>query len=59
MGGQKWLEYEILSWSGNSEKKKEFIKGIRDRDGVWQYDESVVSNIFVDFYTELFTSTNT
>ena len=39
-------------------KRKKFIKGIQDDEGVWQSEEEVVSSIFVDFYTRLFTSSN-
>lgn len=39
-------------------KWRNFIKGIRDGDGVWHYDEGAVSKIFVDFYTNLFSSSN-
>ena len=38
-------------------KRRNFIKGIKDADGVWQTEEEVVSNIFVNFYTRLFSST--
>ena len=37
-------------------KRKNFIKGVRDSEGIWQIEERVVSDIFVDFYTKLFTS---
>ena len=36
-------------------KRKNFIKGIKDGEGAWQNDEEVVSAIFVEFYTRLFT----
>ena len=39
-------------------KRKNFTKGIQDDEGVWQSKEEVVSSIFVDFYTRLFTSSN-
>lgn len=39
-------------------KRRNFIKGIRDEDGAWQSDEGVVSKIFVEFYTRLFSSSN-
>ena len=39
-------------------KRKNFIKGIQDDEGVWQLEEEVVSSIFVDFYTRLFMSSN-
>ena len=39
-------------------KRKNFIKGLRDGNGVWQEDEEVFSALFNDFYTDLFTSSN-
>ena len=39
-------------------KRRNFIKGVRDLDGVWQTEEGVISDIFVDFYTKLFSSSN-
>ena len=34
-------------------KRRNFIKGIKDADGVWQTEEEVVCNILVNFYTRL------
>ena len=39
-------------------KRKNFIKGLRDGNGVWQEDEEVFSTLLNDFYTNLFTSSN-
>ena len=39
-------------------KRRSFIKGIRDPYGVWVLDEKEVGAIFVDFYTQLFSSSN-
>ena len=39
-------------------KRKNFIKGLRDGNGVWQEDEEVFSAVITDFYTHLFTSSN-
>ena len=39
-------------------KRSNFIKGVRDANGVWQSKEGVVLNIFVDFYRRLFSSSN-
>ena len=36
-------------------KRRNFIKGIKDGEEAWQTDEGVVSGIFVEFYTRLFT----
>ena len=37
-------------------KRRNFIKGIRDEGGTWQSDEGVVSNVFVEHYTKLFST---
>ena len=39
-------------------KRRNFIKGLRDENGVWQKDETVFSGILNRFYKELFTSSN-
>ena len=39
-------------------KRKNFIKGLCDGNGVWQEDEEVFSALLNDFYTNLFTSSN-
>ena len=39
-------------------KRKFFIKGIKNGEGVWQSDEEVVSATFVEFYTRLFTQSH-
>ena len=39
-------------------KRKNFIKGLRDGNRVWQEDEEVFSAHLNDFYTNLFTSSN-
>ena len=39
-------------------KRKFFIKGINDGEGVWQRDDEVVSATFVEFYTRLFTQSH-
>ena len=57
MGREGGPKYQVLSWHGYSKEEKKFIKGIKDTDGVWQTEEEVVSNIFVNFYTRLFSST--
>ena len=35
--------------------RRNFIKGTKDAEGVWQIDEGAVSSIFVEFFTRLFT----
>lgn len=39
-------------------KRRNFIKVVRDVDEVWEFDEGVVLNIFVDYYNRLFTQSN-
>lgn len=39
-------------------KRRNFIKGLRDANGVWQEDEEVFSTLLNDFYTQLFTSSS-
>ena len=39
-------------------KRKNFIRGLRDGDGMWQEDEDVFSAMLTDFYSRLFTSLN-
>ena len=39
-------------------KKRNFIKGVQDRDGAWVTDEKAVADLFVDFYARLFTTSN-
>ena len=39
-------------------QRKNFIKGIKDGDGVWQSDEDVVLATFMEFYTRLFTQSH-
>ena len=39
-------------------KRKNFIKGIKDDEGVWQRDEEVLLAIFVEYYTRLFTQSH-
>ena len=40
-------------------KRRNFIKGLRDNSGVWQTKEGVISQVLVDFYAGLFTTSNT
>ena len=37
-------------------KRKNFIQGLRDGNGVWQENEEVFSALLIDFYSQLFTS---
>ena len=35
-----------------------FFKGLRDAEGVWVSEEAAFTKILVDFYGELFTTSN-
>nr|XP_023921575.1 uncharacterized protein LOC112033027 [Quercus suber] len=39
-------------------KQQNFIKGLKDNEGVWQTEEGIVSKMLIDFYSELFTSSS-
>ena len=66
-----WQQRSHLQWLQNGDrntrffhstatqrKRRNFIKGLRDENGVWQEDETVFSGILNRFYEELFTSSN-
>ena len=39
-------------------KKKNTIKGIQDRDGIYCSDATKISNIFIDYFHDIFTTSN-
>lgn len=39
-------------------KRRNFIKGLQDENGTWQDNEEVVSGMLIEFYANLFTSSN-
>ena len=39
-------------------KRRNFIKGLRDENGTWQENEEVVLGMLIEFYANLFTSSN-
>ena len=39
-------------------KQKHFIKGLKDSEGRWQSEEGIYTKILVDFYANLFTTSN-
>ena len=39
-------------------KRQNFIKGLRDENGVWQSKEQCLSGLLTDFYEKLFKSSN-
>lgn len=68
---QMWRQRSRLKWVAQGDKntkyfhgvatqrkRKNFIKGVRDSDGQWQIEEEVLSGVFVDFYTKLFSSSD-
>lgn len=68
---QMWRQRSRLKWVAHGDqntkyfhgvatqrKRKNFIKGVRDSDGQWQIEEEVLSGVFVDFYTKLFSSSD-
>ena len=44
--------------TATNRKRKNFIKGLRDADGIWQSEEAAFTKVLVDFYAELFTTSN-
>ena len=66
-----WQQQSRLQWLQNGDrntrffhgtatqrKQRNFIKGLREENGVWQEDETVFSGILNRFYEKLFTSSN-
>ena len=44
--------------TATNRKRKNFIKGLRDADGNWQSEEAAFTKVLIDFYVELFTTSN-
>ena len=44
--------------SATQRKRQNFIKGLRDAQGVMQEDEGAVSALLIEYYSKLFTSSN-
>ena len=68
---QMWLQRSRLQWiqsgdrntqffhgTATQRKRKNFIKGLRDNEGRWQAEEAIYTKILVDFYADLFTTSN-
>ncbi|XP_075645403.1 uncharacterized protein LOC142616429 [Castanea sativa] len=68
---QMWHQRSRLQWIKNGDrntqffhgtttqrKRRNFIKGLRDSDGRWQSEEGIYTKILVDFYKDLFTTSN-
>ena len=61
--GENWLRLgdqntKFFHGSITQRKRKNFIKGIRDGNGVWQEEDEVFSALLIDSYSQLFTSSN-
>ena len=59
----QWLKHgdqntKFFHGIATQRKRKNFIKGLRDGNGVWQENEEVFFALLNDFYTHLFTSSN-
>ena len=66
-----WQQRSQVQWLENGDKntkffhgiatqrnRQNFIKGLRDEEGVWQNDEHTFSGLLVGFYEKLFASSN-
>lgn len=66
-----WLQRSHINWLQNGDRNtrffhekasarynKNYIEGLLDKDGQWQEDENKVVDIAVDFYRNLFRSSN-
>ena len=48
--------FKFFHGSVTQRKRRNFIKGLRDGNGMWQEDEDVVSALLIEYYSQLFTS---
>ena len=66
-----WHQWTRINWfqsgdrntgffhaKASSRQKKNHMEGLLDAQGVWQEDEEVMGQIVLDYYTDLFTSSN-
>ena len=66
-----WHQWSIINWfqsrdrntgffhaKASSRQKKNDMEGLLDARGVWQENEEVMGEIVLDYYTNLFTSSN-
>ena len=66
-----WQQRSRVQWLENGDRntkffhgiatqrnRQNFIKGLRDEEGVWQNDEHTFSGLLVGFYEKLFASSN-
>ena len=59
----KWVQcgdknIKFFHGIATQQKRRNFIKGLLDDQGVWNREEEVVSALLVDYYGSLFTSSN-
>ena len=59
----KWVQCgdkntKFFYGTATQQKRRNFIKGLLDDQGVWNREEEVVSALLVDYYGSLFTSSN-
>ena len=59
----QWLENgdkntKFFHGIATQRKRQNFIKGLRDEEGVWQNEEHNFSGLLVGFYEKLFASSN-
>lgn len=59
----RWLKYgdkntKFFHGTTTLRKRQNFIKGLKDNDGVWQTEEGIVSKMLIDYYVDLFASSN-
>ena len=66
-----WHQWSRINWfqsrdrntgffhaKASSRQKKNDMEGLLDARGVWQENEEVMGEIVLDYYTDLFTSSN-
>ena len=66
-----WHQWSRINWfqsrdrntgffhaKASSRQKKNDMEGLLDARGVWQENEEVMGEIMLDYYTDLFTSSN-
>lgn len=59
----QWLKHgdqntKFFRGSATQRKRRNFIRRLRDENGVWQEDENVDSALLNNFYTQLFSSSD-
>lgn len=59
----QWIKYgdkntNFFHGTTTQRKRRNFIKGLKDNDEVWQTEEGIVSKMLIDYYVGLFASSN-